>query len=251
MQPARATVTLLAACRRRALPLAGRALRRIRRRPSLWAVAVLLALHATPAAGGHAAPASAAASAFDRAAAADLPEGPTAMRPPRQRHPPRPAAAASTPVQPRPPWPLLGQDTAHHLLTRALDEIRRRDPARYREMRRRVPRWGLSRCDRVLCDRTVQGQTLLTSDGECLSTIDVAVALRAARRFGIPGLPWLADVLVHEHAHCHNLRNELSSLAAQRDFLGSWPAGPGRERARAYVQRLYRQLDASGNWSGR
>jgi hypothetical protein len=251
MQPARATVTLMAAWRRRAVPLPGRALRRLRRRPSLLAVAVLLALHAAPAAGGHAPPAPAGAARFDRAAAADLPEGPTAMRPPGQRHHPRPPAAASARGGPRPPWPLLGQDTADHLLTRALHEIRRRDPARYRQMRRQAPQWGLALCDPVMCDHSVQGQTLLTSDGECLSTIDVAVALRAASRFGIPGLPWLADVLVHEHAHCHNLRNEYSSLAAQRDFLDHWPAGPGRDRAIAYVRRLYRQLDASGNWSAR
>ncbi|HEX6676112.1 MAG TPA: hypothetical protein VF486_13905 [Actinomycetes bacterium] len=248
MQPARASARLLAACRRRAVPPLGRALGRLRRRPSRWAVALLLALQA---AGGHAepAPTSGAAAALDRVTAADLPGAATATRPPGQR--PRPPGAALTAAHGRasPPWPLLGQDTTDHLLTRALGEIRRLDPARYRQMRQRVPRWGLSRCDRVLCDRNVQGQTLLTGDGECLSTIDPAAALRAARRYGIPGLPWLADVLVHEHAHCHDLGDEYSSLAAQRDFLGSWPAGPGRERAMAYVRRLYRQLDASGNWS--
>ncbi len=249
MQPARASARLLAACRRRAVPPIGRALGRLRRRPSLWAVALLLALQAAPAAGGHAGPAptSGAAAAVDRVAAADLPEGATATRPPGQR--PHGAALTAAPGRAS-PWPLLGQDTGDHLLTRALGEVRRLDPARYRQMRQRVPRWGLSLCDRVLCGRNVQGQTLLTGDGECLSTIDAAAALRAARRYGIPGLPWLADVLVHEHAHCHNLSNEYSSLAAQRDFLGSWPAGPGRERAMAYVRRLYRQLDASGNWSG-
>ena len=246
MQPARASATLLAACRRLAPP-PGRALRGLRRRPSLWAVALLLALHAAPAAGGHAAPAPA---AIDRVTAADLPGGSTARRPPGQRPRP-PGGAPAAKGRASPPWPLLGQDTPDHLLSRALGEIGRRDPARYRQMRLRVPRWGLSLCDRDLCDRNVQGQTMLTGDGDCLSTIDVAATLRAARRYGIPGLPWLADVLVHEHAHCHNLRNEYDSLAAQRDFLGSWPAGPGRAHAMAYVRRLYGQLDASGNWSGR
>jgi hypothetical protein len=251
MRPARAAVTLLGACRR-AGPVADRALRRLRHRPSLWVVAVLLALHAAPAAGGHAQPpAPPADRALDRSAAADLPERSPAGRPPRQRHRARPAGVAPTAGRPRPPWPLLGRDTADHVLVRALGEIRRRDPARYRRMRRQVPGWGLSLCDRVMCDRGVQGQTLVTGDGECLSSIDVAASLRAARRYGIPGLPWLADVLVHEHAHCHNLRNEYSSLAAQRAFLDAWPAGPARERARRYVRQLSGMLDASGNWTRR
>jgi len=249
VQPARAAGALLGACRRRAGPTADRALRRLRRRPSLWAVAMLLALYAAPAAGGRAAPATAAA--VGRVETADLPERSTAMRPPRERHHQRPPGVAATRGRPRPPWPLLGNDTSDHLLVRALAEIRRRDPARYRQMRRQAPRWGLSLCDPVMCDRDVQGQTLRTSDGECLSSIDVAATLGAARRSGIPGLPWLAGVLVHEHAHCHNLRNEYSSLAAQRAFLDAWPAGPARERARRYVRRLYGLLDASGNWSGR
>jgi hypothetical protein len=247
MQPARATATPLAA-RHRAVAVAGRPLRWLRRRPSVWAVAALLALHAGPAAGGHAEPAPAGAG---RVAAADLPDRAALRRPQPKRRPSPPTLAASAPARPSAPWPVLGRDTPDHLLVRALGEIRRRDPARYRGMRREVPGWGLTLCDPSLCDRNVQGQTLLTTDEECLASIDVAATLRAARRNGIPGLPWLADVLVHEHAHCHNLRDEYSSLAAQRTFIDAWPASPGRERARHYVQRLYGLLDATGNWANR
>jgi hypothetical protein len=251
MQPARATATLLAACRHRAVATAGRPLRWLRRRPSLWVVAVLLVLHAGPAAGGHVQPEPAGAAGLERVASADLPDRSSMWRPQREGRPSRPTLAASAIDRQRPPWPVLGRDTADHLLVRALGEIRRRDPAGYREMRRRTPGWGLTLCDRSLCDRNVQGQTLLTSDNECLSSIDVTAALGAARRNGIPGLPWLADVLVHEHAHCHNLRDEYSSLAAQRAFIKTWPAGPGRERATLYVRRLYTLLDATGNWASR
>jgi hypothetical protein len=217
----------------------------LHRRPSVWAVALLLALNAGPAA-GDARPAPA---GTGRVAAADLPERSTLTRPPRERHPSPPSLAVSAPAARRAPWPVLGRDTAEHLLVRALDEIRRRDPARYREMRRSVPGWGLTLCDPTLCDRDVQGQTLLTGDDECLSGVDVTATLRAARRNGIPGLPWLADVLVHEHAHCHNLRDEYTSLAEQRAFIDAWSPGPARERARRYVQRLYALLDATGNWT--
>jgi hypothetical protein len=244
MQPARAT--LLGAWRHRAV--AGRPLRWLRRRPSLWVVALLLALHAGPPAGGPVRPAPA---GVGHVAAAGLADRSALRRPQRQRRPSPPSLAASAPDRRRAPWPVLGHDTSGHLLVRALGEIRRRDPARYRGMRREVPGWGLTLCDPSLCDRNVQGQTLVTGDGECLSSIDVTAALRAARRNGLPGLPWLADVLVHEHAHCHNLRDEYSSLAAQRAFIKTWPAGPARERATRYVERLYTLLDATGNWANR
>ena len=79
----------------------------------------------------------------------------------------------------------------------------------------------------------------------------VVIALRVARRYRLPSLLWVADVLVHEHGHCDNVRNEYSSIRAQRRFLDAWPAGPGRERAKAYVGGLHLRLDATGNWRGR
>jgi hypothetical protein len=248
MRAARAAGRLLAACRR-AGPATGRVLARVRRRPSLWVVAGLLALSVVP--GDWALPRLASVDqgpAFDRVTTTDLPERSLLLRPPRRERPEPSDEPRARHLQ---PWPVLGRDTPDRLLVRALDELRLRDPDRYRAMRRQAPGWGISLCDPVLCERDVQGQTVVTSDGECLSLVDPEATQRTARRHRLPRLLWVADVLVHEHGHCNNVRNEYSSIEAQRRFLDAWPAGPSRERAKAYVQRLYQRLDATGNWRGR
>ena len=250
MQTARATGRLLAACRPRVRPVTGRLPERVRRRPSLVVAVALLVMYAGPAAAGPELPAPAVTGgdlAFDRIATAEGPERPPRSRPPWRERP----QAPGNPLTEARPWPARGRDTPDHLLARAIEEIRRRDPDRYRAMRREAPGWGISLCDRVLCEPDVQGQTLVTSDGECLTMIDPEAALRAARRYRLPSLLWVADVLVHEHGHCDNVRNEYSSIRAQRRFLDAWPAGPGRERAKAYVGGLHLRLDATGNWRGR
>jgi hypothetical protein len=250
MRAARATGRLLATYGRRAGLATGRVLEPVRRRPSLVVVIALLVASAGPVAAGRAAPSAPAVAdrhqAFDRVANAELPER-AMLRPPRER--PRPPAEPLT-RDPR-PWPAFGGDAPDHLLAGALEEIHRRDPDRYRAMRRQAPRWGISLCDQVLCEPGVQGQTLVTADGECLSLIDPEAALRVARRYRLPSLLWVADVLVHEHGHCTNVRNEYTSIQAQRRFLDAWPADPGRERAKLYVGRLHLRLDATGNWRGR
>jgi hypothetical protein len=247
---ARAIGRLLATSGRRAGLATGRVLEPVRRRPSLVVVIALLVASAGPVAADRAPPAPAVAGrdlAFDRAATAELPE--RAMLRPPLRERPRPPGEPLT--RDPPPWPAFGRDAPDHLLARALEEIHRRDPDRYRAMRRQAPRWGISRCDRALCEPDVQGQTLVTADGECLSLIDPEATLRVARRYRLPSLLWVADVLVHEHGHCTNVRNEYTSIQAQRRFLDAWPAGPGRERAKLYVGRLHLRLDATGNWRGR
>jgi hypothetical protein len=240
MRAARATGRLLAACGGRA----GRVLERVRRRPSLVVVIALLVVPAGPAAADRTLPTPAGDLAFDRVATADLPQRSLRLRE-------RPQAPGEPPTRDPRPWPAFGRDTPDHLLARALEEIHRRDRDRYRAMRRQAPGWRITLCDRVFCEPDVQGQTLVTSDGECLSMIDPEATLRAARRYRLPSLLWVADVLVHEHGHCTDVRNEYTSIQAQRRFLDVWPAGPGRERAKDYVGQLRLQLDATGNWRGR
>jgi hypothetical protein len=235
----------------RAARAIGRLLEPVWRRPSLVVVVALLVTYAGPAAAERppsAAAASGAVGALDRVATPNLPNRAPLLRPPRREHP---RAAVRPPTPQARPWPARGGDTPDRLLARALAEIHRRDPDRYRAMRREAPGWGISLCDRVLCQPDVQGQTLVTADGECLTMIAPRTTLRVARRYRLPGLLWVADVLVHEHGHCNNARNEYSSIKAQRRFLDAWPAGPARERARAYVNRLHLRLDATGNWRGR
>ena len=233
----------------RAARAIGKLLEPVWRRPSLVVVVALLVTYAGPAAERPppAAAASGVAGALDRVA---TPEGPNRAQPlrPRREHP---RAPVRPPTPPARPWPARGVDTPDHLLAKALEQIRRRDPDRYRAMRREAPGWGISLCDPALCKPDVQGQTLLTADGECLTMIAPRTTLRVARRNRLPGQLWVADVLVHEHGHCNNARNEYSSIKAQRRFLDAWPAGPARERARAYVNRLHLRLDATGNWRGR
>jgi hypothetical protein len=229
----------------------GRLLEPVWRRPCLVVVAALLVASAGPAAADRAPPAPAATGvdlAFGRAATAEGPNRSRLLRPPRPKFLPVPSRPPTPPAR---PWPARGRDTPDHLLARALEEIRRRDPDRYRAMRREAPGWGISLCDRAFCEPDVQGQTLVTADGECLSMINPQATRRAARRYRLPGLLWVADVLVHEHGHCNHVRNEYGSIQAQRRFLDAWPAGPGRERAKAYVGGLPLRLDATGNWRGR
>jgi hypothetical protein len=160
---------------------------------------------------------------------------------------PAPAPGRAT----APAWPTLAADTSDRLLAGALAEIHRLDPAGWRRMRREAPAWRMSLCTQGRCLPDVQGETMILSGGVCASWVEVATVRRAARRLRLPVGLWAAEVLLHEHGHCNDMRDEYDSLAAQRRFLETWPAGPARDRVGRWVDRAYLRLDASGNWQRR